>query len=83
MTDINDIFVFNNYQGGLRFLDKSLNVNERRNYNNWWNEQLHQYGTIIDYYTSNIYLIIMNINVQYILLLVYYNYIFKITFNMS
>ena len=52
MTDINDIFVFNNHPGGVRYLDKALNVNERRNYNNWWNEQLHQYGTVVDYYTS-------------------------------
>jgi len=52
MTNINDIFVFNNQPGGVRYLDKSLNANERTNYNNWWNEQLHQYGTVVDYYAS-------------------------------
>ena len=41
------------YNDGLRFLDKDLNNCERLNYANWWTEQLYQYGTSVDYYTSN------------------------------
>ena len=37
----------------LRFLDKSLNANERENYDLWWKEQLHMYGTEIEYFTSS------------------------------
>ena len=53
MTDLNKIFAFNNYEGGVRWLDKGIAVNERRNINNWWNEQIHQFGTVADYYTSS------------------------------
>jgi hypothetical protein len=41
------------YNDGLRYLNKDLNNCERHNYSIWWNEQLTQYGTIVDYYTSN------------------------------
>ena len=33
MTDLNKIFAFNNYEGGVRWLDKGISVNERRNIN--------------------------------------------------
>ncbi len=36
----------------LRFLDKNLNENERDNYDGWWKEQLHLYGTEIEYFTN-------------------------------
>ena len=49
MSEIDDIFKFNN---GLRFLDKSVNVNERDNFKGWWIEQIYQYGTIVDYYVN-------------------------------
>lgn len=49
MTDISDIFKFNN---GLRFLDKEVNCNERDNYKGWWLEQIYQYGTVVDYYVN-------------------------------
>lgn len=49
MSDLNDIFKFNS---GIRFLDKSLNQNERNNYKGWYLEQLYQYGTIVDYYSN-------------------------------
>jgi hypothetical protein len=52
MTDLNDIFVFNNHPNGVRWLDKDMNTNERQVVNSWWNEQIHQYGTEIDYYSS-------------------------------
>ena len=35
----------------VRFLDKSVNANERENYSLWWKEQIEQYGTQIEYYT--------------------------------
>lgn len=50
MSDVDKIFKFNK---GLRFLDKSININERDNYKGWWLEQLYQYGTIVDYYTNS------------------------------
>lgn len=49
MSDLDDIFKFNS---GVRFLDKSVNQNERNNYKGWYLEQLYQYGTIVDYYTN-------------------------------
>jgi hypothetical protein len=49
MSELEDIFKFNN---GLRFLDKSINCNERNNYKGWWLEQLYQYGTVINYYVN-------------------------------
>ena len=62
MTDLNNIFAFNNYSeggalphsttGGLRWLHKSFNMNERDLYNNWWQEQIFQFGTEIDYYAT-------------------------------
>lgn len=50
MTGLNDIFVFNDHPNGVRWLDKDLNHNERSVMNSWWTEQIHQYGTEIDYY---------------------------------
>ena len=41
------------HKDNLRFLDKSLNENERKNYNGWWKEQLHLYGTEVEYFTSS------------------------------
>lgn len=52
MKDLNEIFVFNNHPNGVRWLDKGMNTNERQLVNSWWNEQIHQYGTEIDYYAS-------------------------------
>lgn len=62
MTDLNDIFKFTNYSpggklahedtGGVRFLHKEFNENERNLYNSWWQEQIFQYGTEVDYFTS-------------------------------
>ena len=49
-SEIEDIFKFNN---NLRFLDKSVNCNERDNYKGWWLEQIYQYGTVVDYYKNN------------------------------
>lgn len=49
MSELDKIFKFNN---GLRFLDKSLNINERDNYKGWWLEQIYQYGTVVDYYVN-------------------------------
>lgn len=49
MSELNDIFKHN---CGVRFLNKSVNCNERANYKNWWLEQLYQYGTIVDYYVN-------------------------------
>ena len=46
---MSDVFRFNN---GLRFLDKGVNLNERSNYDGWWKEQLHLYGTQVEYFTS-------------------------------
>jgi len=37
----------------VRFLDKSINCNERDNYDAWWKEQLDMFGTQIDYYRTN------------------------------
>jgi len=34
----------------LRFNRKSANENERRMFQNWWNELTHLYGTYVDYY---------------------------------
>ena len=41
------------YNGGLRFLDKSVNSNERDNYYSWWDEQIQLYGTKASYHISN------------------------------
>lgn len=49
MGELEDIFKYNS---GLRFLDKQLNTNERKNYSGWWLEQIYQYGTIVDYYVN-------------------------------
>lgn len=47
---MDDVFVYND---GLRFLDKSINLNERNNYKKWWDEQLYQYGVEVDYYVNS------------------------------
>lgn len=62
MTDLNHIFPFNSHEpegpnphkttGQVRHLDKGVSDAEREMYNNWWQEQIHQFGTEIDYYTS-------------------------------
>lgn len=46
-----DIFKYND---GFRFLDKSVNQNERDNYSGWWEEQLRLYGTRVNYYSSSL-----------------------------
>lgn len=45
--------IFKNNRG-LRFLDKSINDNERSNYNMWWKEQLHLYGTQVNFFSSTL-----------------------------
>ena len=45
--------IFKNNRG-LRFLDKSINDNERGNYNMWWKEQLHLYGTQVNFFSSTL-----------------------------
>lgn len=62
MTNPFDTFIYTEYSGGgklnhddvggVRFLDKSLNANERNLYNKWWQEQIFQYGTEVDYWSS-------------------------------
>lgn len=47
----------------VRFLNKSVNTNERSNYDKWWKEQIQMYGTEVTYFgnkasiesTSDIY----------------------------
>ena len=53
MVDLNNIFSSTNQTGGVRWLNKSMSVDERRNYNNWWVEQIHHYGVTADYYTNS------------------------------
>jgi hypothetical protein len=62
MTALDQIFKFNNYSaggvlphsttGGIRHLHKSFNESERNLYNDWWQEQIFQFGTEVDYYAS-------------------------------
>lgn len=62
MTDLNHIFPFNSHEpqgpnphkttGQVRHLDKHVSTAERELYNNWWQEQISQFGTEIDYYSS-------------------------------
>lgn len=62
MTDLSKVFKFNNYgaggmldhqhTGGVRFLDKDISQNERSLYNNWWQEQIFQYGTEVEYFQT-------------------------------
>ena len=62
MTDLNHIFPFNSHEpegpnphkttGQVRHLDKKVSDAEREMYNNWWQEQIHQFGTEIEYFTS-------------------------------
>ena len=49
MSELDDIFKQN---CGFRFLNKTVNYNERNNFKGWWLEQIYQYGTVIDYYTN-------------------------------
>lgn len=37
----------------LRFLNKQLNLNERKNFSGWWKEQIQINGQEIDYYYNN------------------------------
>ena len=63
MSSLEDIFKFNGYSpggplphsttGGIRHLHKSFNETERNLYNNWWQEQIFQFGTEVDYYATN------------------------------
>lgn len=62
MTDLNHIFPFNSHEpegpnphkttGQVRHLDKRVSDAERELYNNWWQEQINQFGTEIDYFPS-------------------------------
>lgn len=62
MTDLSHIFPYNNYSaggnvphqdaGGVRHLHKELNENARALYNSWWQEQIFQFGTEVDYFQS-------------------------------
>lgn len=36
----------------VRYLNKTLNSNERENYSKWWREQIEHYGTLVTYYTD-------------------------------
>lgn len=36
----------------LRYLNKRINHQERKNFSNWWYEQINIYGQEIDYYTN-------------------------------
>lgn len=45
----------------LRFLNKGLNLNERRNFSSWWKEQISIYGQEIDYYLNTASVSAMNI----------------------
>lgn len=36
----------------VRYLNKTLNHNERENYSKWWREQIEHYGTEVTYYTN-------------------------------
>jgi len=60
--DLSNIFKYNNYSeggplphsttGGVRYLHKEFTDNERTLYNTWWQEQIFQYGTEVDYFCS-------------------------------
>ena len=62
MTDLSHIFPFNNHSdggdlphkdtGGVRHLNKELSENNRALYNSWWQEQIFQFGTEIEYFQS-------------------------------
>lgn len=64
MTDLNHIFPFNKHEpfgpnphkttGQVRHLDKQVHDAEREMYNNWWQEQIHQFGTEIEYFTHGL-----------------------------
>lgn len=64
MVDLNNIFSFGNaYSDGgilprnttgqVRYLHKDINENERSLYNGWWQEQLFQFGTEVDYFVNS------------------------------
>lgn len=36
----------------VRYLNKSINGNERNNFSGWWREQINHYGTKVRYYTN-------------------------------
>lgn len=36
----------------VRYLNKSINSNERNNFSGWWREQINHYGTKVRYYTN-------------------------------
>ena len=41
------------FKTDLRFLDKSLNANERENFSNWWGEEISMFGQEVQYYVSS------------------------------
>jgi hypothetical protein len=45
----------------LRYLNKEINFNERKNFSLWWKEQIMIYGQEIDYYFNSASLSAMNI----------------------
>ena len=47
----------------LRYLNKSINANERQNFSNWWKEQISIYGSDTLYYSNSA--TIENFNVVY------------------
>ena len=38
----------------VRYLDKSVNNNERENYSLWWKEQIEHYGTEVTYFSNKL-----------------------------
>jgi hypothetical protein len=44
----------------VRFLDKSRNIQERRNFSNWWKEQIKIYGQEVNYFSNLSQLSAMN-----------------------
>ncbi len=44
----------------LRYLNKGININERKNFSRWWKEQIDINGQEVDYYLNNATLSAMN-----------------------
>jgi hypothetical protein len=44
----------------VRFLDKSKNFQERKNFSNWWREQISMFGQEVNYFSSLVQLSSMN-----------------------
>lgn len=45
----------------VRFLDKSRNLQERKNFSNWWKEQINLYGQEVNYFSNLFNLSSMNV----------------------